>query len=74
FLIWLELPEGCDSVALFHAAMAEKISLIPGPLSSPGGRYRNAMRLSCCYPLDERYLAALVRVGQLACEQQASAG
>ncbi|MFK7091269.1 PLP-dependent aminotransferase family protein [Chromobacterium violaceum] len=74
FLIWLELPEGCDSVALFHAAMAEKISLIPGPLSSPGGRYRNAMRLSCCYPLDERYLAALVRVGQLACEQLAPNG
>ncbi|WP_420888588.1 PLP-dependent aminotransferase family protein [Chromobacterium amazonense] len=73
FLIWLELPEGCDSVALFHAAMAEKISLIPGPLSSPGGRYRNAMRLSCCYPLDERYLTALVRVGQLACEQQEQA-
>ncbi|OWY39997.1 GntR family transcriptional regulator [Xenophilus sp. AP218F] len=66
FLIWVELPEEIDSVALFHAAIAEKISIIPGPLSSPSGRYRNALRLSCCYPLDERYLAALVRVGILA--------
>lgn len=69
FLIWLELPEGCDSVALFHAAIAENISIMPGPLYSPGGRYRSAMRLSCCYPLDERYVAALTRVGMLAQQQ-----
>ncbi|BBH12160.1 PLP-dependent aminotransferase family protein [Chromobacterium haemolyticum] len=66
FLIWVELPEDIDAVALFHAAIAEKISIMPGPLYSPSGRYPNALRLSCCYPLDERYLAALARVGVLA--------
>ncbi len=73
FLIWLELPEQVDSVALFHAAIAENISIMPGPLYSPGGRYRNAMRLSCCYPMDERYVAALTRIGMLAHQQLASA-
>jgi DNA-binding transcriptional MocR family regulator len=60
------LPEQCDTVALFHAAIAERISISPGPLYSPSGRYRNALRLSCCQPLDERFLAALARVGELA--------
>ncbi|MBI3145935.1 MAG: PLP-dependent aminotransferase family protein [Pseudogulbenkiania sp.] len=69
FLLWVELPEQCDTVALFHAAIAERISISPGPLYSPGGRYRNALRLSCCQPLDERFLAALARVGELAVEQ-----
>lgn len=69
FLIWVELPEGFDTVALFHAALAEGISVMPGPLYSPGGRYPNALRLSCCYPMDERYTGALARVGALACQQ-----
>ena len=67
-MIWVELPEGIDAVALFHAAIAEKISIMPGPLYSPSGRYPNALRLSCCYPLDQRYLTALARVGALAAE------
>jgi len=66
FLIWVELPEDYDTVALFHAAIAERISISPGPLYSPSGRYRNALRLSCCQPLDERYVGALQRLGELA--------
>ena len=66
FLIWVELPVDVDTVELFRRAIAEKISLIPGMLNSPSGRYRHALRLSCCYPLDARYEAALARIGQLA--------
>jgi DNA-binding transcriptional MocR family regulator len=68
FLVWVELPAGVDTEVLFRRAIAEKISLIPGLLSSPSGRFRNALRLSCCYPLDQRYLSALARLGQLACQ------
>jgi DNA-binding transcriptional MocR family regulator len=66
FLLWVELPSQVDCVELFHRAIAEKISLIPGPLNSASGRYRHALRLSCCYPMDARYQAALARIGQLA--------
>jgi len=69
FLLWVELPEGCDTVALFHAALKERISLMPGTMYSPGGRYRHCLRLSCCYPIDEHYLTAIARVGQLAAQQ-----
>jgi DNA-binding transcriptional MocR family regulator len=33
---------------------------------SARGRYRNCLRLSCCYPWNEAYERALVRVGELA--------
>ena len=74
FLIWVELPDQIDSLELFRRAIAEKISLIPGQLNSPSNRYRHALRLSCCYPLDERYRMALARVGQLACQLATKVG
>ncbi|AKJ43310.1 Uncharacterized HTH-type transcriptional regulator ydcR [Pragia fontium] len=68
FVIWVEFPPGVDSVQLFHHALAERISLTPGTLFSPSGRYDNAFRLSCCYSFNERYITAIKRVGELACE------
>lgn len=68
FVIWVELPEGVNGVELFHAALAEYISLNPGVLFSPNARYANAFRLSCCYPFNERYSGAIKRVGELAAE------
>ncbi|MBV8635072.1 MAG: PLP-dependent aminotransferase family protein, partial [Burkholderiaceae bacterium] len=46
FLLWLELPEGADTVALFDAAMQEGIGFTPGPLFSLNGEFRRCMRLS----------------------------
>lgn len=68
FLLWLELPEQINALQLFHAAIAHKISTMPGLLYSPSGRYSNALRLSCCYPLNDRYISALALVGKLAKE------
>lgn len=67
FVFWVELPQGVDTVALFHLLLREQICLTPGSLYSPSGRYRNALRLSCCYAFDTRYTHALMRVGELAC-------
>ena len=66
FLIWVELPDGYDTVKLFDLAIQQCISISPGPLYSPSGRYRNALRVSCCQPLDERFVSALQRLGELA--------
>ena len=67
FVFWVEFP-GVDSVALFHQLLEEQICLTPGTLYSPSGRYRNALRLSCCYPFNARYTRALARLGAGACE------
>ncbi|CAI1138459.1 Uncharacterized HTH-type transcriptional regulator yjiR [Serratia entomophila] len=68
FVFWVEFPAGVDSVTLFHQLLEEQICLTPGTLYSPSGRYRNALRLSCCYPFNARYTQALARVGAKACE------
>lgn len=68
FVFWVECPDGIDSVALFHQLLEEQICLTPGTLYSPSGRYRNGLRLSCCYPFNARYTQALARVGAKACE------
>jgi DNA-binding transcriptional MocR family regulator len=68
FVFWVEFPANVDTVALFHQLLQEQICLTPGTLYSPSGRYRNALRLSCCYPFNSRYTEALVRLGTIACE------
>ncbi len=66
FLLWVELPDGCDSDRLFDAALAQGISITPGTLFSPSGRYRRHLRLSGCYPFSDRHIHALVSLGRLA--------
>ncbi|MBJ2066207.1 PLP-dependent aminotransferase family protein [Serratia odorifera] len=68
FVFWVEFPPGVDSERLFHQLLKEQICLTPGTLYSPSGRYRNGLRLSCCYPFNARYSHALARVGAKACE------
>ncbi len=70
FLLWVELPRKVDSLELYERALAEKISIAPGPLFSPRGKYRNFIRLSCATPWGaemERAVSVLGRlVGELA--------
>jgi len=74
FLLWLELPEGCDSRALFDAALAEGIGFTPGPLFSPRKEFAHYIRLSCGYPMTAKRAAALRRLGELAHRQLAGGG
>ncbi len=68
FVFWVELPGTVDSVTLFHRLLQEKICVTPGELYTLSDRCHNALRLSCCYPFDERYCYALKRTGALACD------
>ncbi|WP_053145304.1 PLP-dependent aminotransferase family protein [Erwinia billingiae] len=68
FVFWVELPAKVDTVELFHRLLQEKICLTPGALYTLSDRGNSALRLSCCYPFDERYTWALKRTGAVACE------
>jgi DNA-binding transcriptional MocR family regulator len=50
FAVWVELPSRIDSLKLHARALAEKISIAPGPLFSPRQSYRNFVRLTCGQP------------------------
>jgi DNA-binding transcriptional MocR family regulator len=46
FIAWVELPPGSDAMALYHQAMQRGVSIAPGPLFSPSGKYRQFIRLN----------------------------
>jgi len=68
FLAWLELPEALDSMRLYQRAMAAGITIAPGALFSPSGKYRNFLRLNYAQPWNEGREAALATLGRL-CQQ-----
>ena len=64
--LWVELPSGCDTLALFEQAYDEGISVAPGPMFSPSGRFENALRLNCSVRWDDEVEAAVKTVARLA--------
>ena len=68
YIIWVELPKGCDTVVLFEKLLERGITIAPGPMFSASQRYRNCMRLSVGQMWAEKHERALREVGRLAGE------
>ncbi len=58
-VLWVELPGRIDAIRLHEKALAEKISLAPGPMFSPRETYRNCIRLSFGEPWSPQLERAL---------------
>ncbi|WP_322043498.1 PLP-dependent aminotransferase family protein [Paraburkholderia sp. J67] len=63
---WIELPPGVESMALFEAALAERIRIMPGTVFSNSGRFDHFIRVSCPGPDPQSADAALARIGAIA--------
>lgn len=46
YFLWLELPEQVDSLQVFKTALAQGISIAPGPIFSPARRFGHCIRLN----------------------------
>ncbi len=66
FLVWVELPAGCDANRLCDDALARGLTITPGSLFSPSGRHTRHIRLSGCYNFSDRHVHALMTLGELA--------
>lgn len=66
FVLWVELPEGSETMKLYDKALAAGISFTPGHLFSPQQKYGNCLRLAAALPWDARVEAALAELGRLA--------
>jgi DNA-binding transcriptional MocR family regulator len=66
YILWIELPNGCDTVALFETLVERGITIGPGPMFSASQRYRNCMRVSVGSGWTPRHEHALREVGRLA--------
>jgi len=69
FVLWVELPEGIDTQALYDEAVRQRADYVPGPLFSAAGHYRNCLRLNAGYPVTEATRAAIRRLGRLLAAQ-----
>jgi len=67
FMLWVEMPEGIDSLQLYHKALQQGISITPGPLFSLSAKFGNYIRLSAAY-MDDKVERAIETLGGLATE------
>lgn len=65
YVLWVQLPERVDATKLHQAALAERISILPGAVFSSTGRYRNYMRLNCGHRWSDAHDRALLKLGRL---------
>jgi len=66
YFLWVELPDGCDSLALHAQALAEGISLAPGPMFSARHEFDRCLRLNYGQPWTADLEHAMARLGALA--------
>jgi DNA-binding transcriptional MocR family regulator len=66
FVLWLELPRGFDSRALFDEALDQGICFAPGDVFSASRRFRNCLRLSAGHAWNDRMEDGVRRLGRLA--------
>lgn len=65
YFVWVELPAGVDAMALHRAALAQRISVAPGPMFSARADFQHHIRLTCCQLWDdslERAMRVLARL------------
>ncbi|NBA98314.1 GntR family transcriptional regulator MpaR [Pseudomonas sp. R5(2019)] len=65
YFLWLELPESIDSLKLFQMALAQGISIAPGPIFSPTRRFQNCIRLNYGSPWTEESEKAMETLGRI---------
>ncbi|MCE3263620.1 MAG: GntR family transcriptional regulator [Pseudoduganella sp.] len=66
YFLWVVLPEAVDALALHGQALAQGISIAPGPMFSAKRAFRNCIRLNYGHAWDARQEAAVATLGALA--------
>jgi DNA-binding transcriptional MocR family regulator len=71
-ILWLEMPERFDAIALYHTALQRGISIAPGPIFSASGEcFYRCFALNTTLPWSETVDRAMQTLGQLAKQQMA---
>jgi DNA-binding transcriptional MocR family regulator len=65
YVIWVRLPDGLDSMLLYREAEKARITIAPGCMFSPSGKFRDYVRLNAA-AWSERTEMDLARLGRLA--------
>ena len=63
--LWVELPEPIRALTVYERALAQKISIAPGPIFSAKQGFQNFLRLNFGNPWTDQIERAVVRLGQI---------
>ena len=66
YFIWVELPPGSDALTVHRQALAQGISIAPGPIFSAKREYRNCIRLNTGHPWTPQIADAVAVLARLA--------
>lgn len=66
--LWVELPQHIDSLKIFDRALANKITIAPGPIFSVKRGFQNFLRLNIGNPWSAEIERALMRLGEIIAE------
>jgi len=64
-VLWIELPKSVSALKLHERALAEKISIAPGPMFSAAQGFQNFIRLNCGHPWSTDLERAVGMLGRL---------
>ncbi len=64
FLLWIQLPDGVNSIKLYKKLLEKNIIILPGPVCSSSGGFEAYIRLNCGYPFDDVLENALKIIGK----------
>lgn len=65
YFLWFEFPQQVDALRLFQLALAQGISLAPGPIFSATRRFGHCARLNYGHPWDAQSEQAMVVLGRI---------
>jgi len=65
FVLWIELPEKVSALDLHERALAERVSIAPGPMFSASQCFPNFIRINCGYPWSEDLAHGVAVLGRL---------
>lgn len=65
FILWIRLPQGVDSIRLYHRAMKENIAIAPGILFSIGQQYHQFIRINYGQESRQNLEKATILLGRL---------
>lgn len=65
FVLWVQLPEGIDTLRLYRDALAQKITLTPGTIFSASSQFSHCIRLNCGERWTEQIEKAIQRLGRM---------
>jgi DNA-binding transcriptional MocR family regulator len=66
YFLWVQFPEGVDTLAMQREALTRGINIAPGQIFSSSRQFANCLRLNFGHPRDPRFEPALRGLGAMA--------